>query len=800
MSNRGIPNFDFTARDWDSNLEALIELVRIREPEKWTSLFDGDLGRVLLEAMAYNTTLLSYSADAHALESFIDTLRLRESATHFAALTSYQIRRGTVASVEAYAVANRTPPSGKKFRIRKGTKIVDKIGQPWEIARDYTVEDGYQTPVEEIFSYGDIKGRLATSNGVLQDVKALLKLEPGSAVGVLTNSAGERFDSAVNFTSRVGKGQILRLGAEWSNNAFGSPPPPQLDEYAIVDTGRYDYDLHPNSIIYLDRPWAGASTWIGKWAIESRSILLQQGEAKSETFTAPSVVEDRIRWTVSGTYYPVAMGSLEGVTPSGASSTSHTAVPNSGISVTINGILWRETRSLLFETPDALAYQVRFDELDKPTVMFGDGLFGAMIPESAVVRVSYRIGGGARGNITQNSLDTAIAVQTDTGDTAQVYLSNPYTVGRGGQDRETLQEIKRNIPKHVRANDRAVTVEDYSSLASNFVDAVAGRIKLAKGVLHKNLVPREQNIVWVYAWVEGSAGQLAAPSMELKQRLLDYLNARKMVTDEVVIVDGKSTPVPVEVRYCVEKWSDRVVARQKVQSAINAVFARMTPGTPLRLSALYEAVEALNEVKFCQFTHPKRDVIPSNEFELFYNPMQFPAETRLAAPVARGESTVTVEDGSIFYPQGIITIYETGKVPTAAVVSSITGNVVTLRHDITAQDNYSLDAFVSDSAYFPQDWQFERPVDLFISYAAGNATSTLITESIIRKLKIYFSETLRPEEPLSRVTLQLLLRSIPNISTSDVRLHSIDGVSEQVVPSSSEKITLGVLSINNEVF
>ena len=793
------PNIDFTARDWESNVAALKEFVRVREPERWNSFFEGDLGMVVLEMIAYDSTMLSYVLDAQTQECYIDTLRIRESALHFARLTSYQIRRATVASVEVYALSNQTPTSGNRFRIRKGRVVKDKLGQPWEVTKDYVVEAGKQTPVSLLVQYGDVKGKFVTSTGVVNEINALIKLEPNSSVATLVNEAGERLNSEVNFGPTIGAGHILRLQNEWLDPAFGAAPVPALDEYAIVEPGKFDFDIYGNAVLYLDRPWAGASNWIGKWRIESRNIILQQGEAKNESFTGPTEVADRRNFEVKGNFYPVAMGNIEQTIPSGYSGNRLLSGFSSGIEVTVNGVVWRETSSLLFEPPDSFAYEVDFDEKDRFVITFGNGVFGALIPVSAVVQAAYRVGGGATGNVTQNSFDTAFPIDSGTpGTPAQLYLTNSYTVGRGGQDRESLTEVKRNIPQHVRTNDRAVTVEDYAYLASNFADPTVGRIKLAKGVVHKNVVPREQNVVWVYAWVEGSNGQLTAPTLSLKSRLLEYLNERKMITDEVVIIDGITTPIPVELRYSFNKGADRVATGQKVQAAINFLFAGIRPGDTFHLSALYEAVESVSEVGYCQVLNPKTDVIPSNEFELFSNTLQLPAPARLVVKPFKGDLSVVVQDPSPFYEKGYLSIFESGSVPTTAIIADIQSNVITLRQDTPLQDTYSLEASVLNSEYYPLDWQFERKIDVFVSYDTGNGTQDVVTSTIARKVKRYFNEVLRPEEPLVRTRLELLVRSVTNVTTSEVFLRSLDNTDENVSPAQGEKIMLGTLSINGQ--
>src|SRR4029079_12857694 len=72
---------------------------------------------------------------------------------------------------------------------------------------------------------------------------------------------------------------------------------------------------------------------------------------------------------------------------------------------------------------------------------------------------SYRIGGGALGNVNANTL-------TSLG-RALAYIeagTNPIPP-MGGSDRETIEDAKNRAPYTIKSRDRAVTTEDYEMLA-----------------------------------------------------------------------------------------------------------------------------------------------------------------------------------------------------------------------------------------------------------------------------------------------------------------------------------------------
>ena len=85
-----------------------------------------------------------------------------------------------------------------------------------------------------------------------------------------------------------------------------------------------------------------------------------------------------------------------------------------------------------------------------------------MVPpegKNSIVATSYRIGGGALGNVNANTL-------TSLG-RALAYIesvTNPMPA-TGGADRETIDEAKARAPYTIKSRDRAVTTEDYEMLA-----------------------------------------------------------------------------------------------------------------------------------------------------------------------------------------------------------------------------------------------------------------------------------------------------------------------------------------------
>lgn len=91
---------DYMARDYDSFLRSMRELVPEKLPE-WTEYeSEADFGNVLLQLFAHMGDILSYYQDRVANESFLGTARTRRSIIHHLRLIGYQLSTAAPASTE----------------------------------------------------------------------------------------------------------------------------------------------------------------------------------------------------------------------------------------------------------------------------------------------------------------------------------------------------------------------------------------------------------------------------------------------------------------------------------------------------------------------------------------------------------------------------------------------------------------------------------------------------------------------------------------------------------------------------
>src|SRR5439155_17279775 len=80
------------------------------------------------------------------------------------------------------------------------------------------------------------------------------------------------------------------------------------------------------------------------------------------------------------------------------------------------------------------------------TIRFGDGTFGEIPTDGAVFDVTYRVGGGAIGNVAADSITQA----STNAQKEDIAVTNPLAA-TGGDDAEPLDRVRRLAPEAFRA-------------------------------------------------------------------------------------------------------------------------------------------------------------------------------------------------------------------------------------------------------------------------------------------------------------------------------------------------------------
>ena len=238
---------------------------------------------------------------------------------------------------------------------------------------------------------------------------------------------------------------------------------------------------------------------------------------------------------------------------------------------------------------------------------FGDGVRGRLPSPGANFVVTYRRGGGVNGNIVRNNINQDINCVIGS-TTVQANLTN-ITQGTGGTPAESVEHAKRYAPYFFRTQYRAVTGEDYNTLANTFVGN-AGQTAKAMAVLRKN--GAAANVIDLYVLAKATENQLERASVAFKKELLDYFQNYKMLTDEIVVSDGVVRTLDIVATLYIDK-SKRAFADSIKQKAANKLVEYFSVdnvdfGEKISLADVTNTMLTVPEIRFFNIDNLEKDI------------------------------------------------------------------------------------------------------------------------------------------------------------------------------------------------
>ena len=207
------------------------------------------------------------------------------------------------------------------------------------------------------------------------------------------------------------------------------------------------------------------------------------------------------------------------------------------------------------------------------------------VPEAGRrVRVSqYRYGGGVLGNVP------AERIQVLRSSVPYIDRVSNFERAEGGRDQESLDEVKVRAQRELRAQQRAVTAEDFENLAKNASREVA-RVKcngaarggqgLAPGVIELLVVPAAFDSLEV-----GKLDKLTLHP-DLQDEIRDYLDQYRLLATIMNIREPKYIGVKVTAEIAIAEFSQPEVVKARVQDRLKRYLS------PLAIGPVEERAEA----------------------------------------------------------------------------------------------------------------------------------------------------------------------------------------------------------------
>lgn len=262
-------------------------------------------------------------------------------------------------------------------------------------------------------------------------------------------------------------------------------------------------------------------------------------------------------------------------------------------------------------------FEVVYDDQYNATVVFGDGSVGISPEDTASFRVEYRVGGGTRGNLEKDVINTSIGTSPSR---IPGTLTN-VSKATGGANAETVEHAKKYAPLTFRRQDRLVTLEDYSVFANTFISNF-GTVGKATAATRKAYA--SANVIDIYILEKASDLQLQRATTNFKTQLLTDINKKKMATDDIAIVDGliRTLDLVVSIKIDKEEEENQSSIKNKVRDRVLAYMNADNRdfGQDLNIAELNRQIFEVDEVRFSTIDNLDQNVpIDFNEIAQLNN-------------------------------------------------------------------------------------------------------------------------------------------------------------------------------------
>ncbi|TAH37111.1 MAG: putative baseplate assembly protein [Planctomycetota bacterium] len=610
------PRLDYQAKDYASFRRLMLDRLSQVAP-RWRERNPADLGVAVVEAVAHVADQLSYYQDAVATEAYLGTARQRISVRRHARLLDYPMHDGR--NARAWVVLEVAPEAdgvllpGPRIRAadgvpRPGTRLLGSVAGAdtvvpesefqrladagalvFETMHELVLRPGrnailFHTWGDEgcCLPAGATRATLRNRSGALDDLAAgdfLLfeqvrdpetlqaadadpRLRHVVRVAALrhredplfardggTRATGPRLSVVdVSWDAADALPFALPVGEVLVQEDGTAPPVPRplalaRGNVVLADHGRTLLD----EPIELSVP-AGAAPWRAR--LQHSGVTQQSLQRTESAVDAPfdpaapaaSAVEETLRLDRS------AVVLLEKA-PGGE-----------------RPLLWRPCRSLLASGPFAREFVVETDDAGTAHLRFGDGAHGLQPAPGARLRASYRVGNGSAGNAGAGAIAHVVAPESDAPGTkleakAVLRVRNPLPA-RGGQDPESIAQVRIRAPQAFRVQRRAVTEEDWTAAARQHPGVQRARAQ------------RRWTGSWttVFLAVDRKGG--APVDAAFEEELRAFLEPYRLAGADLEIAPPRFVPLDIAFTVCVRPGHYRgVVQRALLERFSNRVLA-----------------------------------------------------------------------------------------------------------------------------------------------------------------------------------------------------------------------------------
>jgi len=222
-------------------------------------------------------------------------------------------------------------------------------------------------------------------------------------------------------------------------------------------------------------------------------------------------------------------------------------IPESFI-LTVDAVAWTRVDGFGDKGPSDEVFVLDLDFDGTGFILFGDGARGELPPSGAAINVFYRVGGGAIGNVAQDTIDVLLDAPSYVQGVAN---PNPAT---GGAEEESPDHIKIYAPIAIREGGQLNTLDAVRSYLESLISIARAKPFLQPGQKIQCYVLMEQGFSLTPAF---------ATSIE------NDVLTRLIMGFTIELLPPKFKETNVQVRVFAVRGSDRQAVTNKVNTAID---------------------------------------------------------------------------------------------------------------------------------------------------------------------------------------------------------------------------------------
>jgi hypothetical protein len=636
-----VPDIDYLAKDFASFRRVMLDRMAALVPQ-WKERNPADLGIMLVEALAYTADQLSYQQDAVATEAYLGTARRRISVRRHARLMDYVMSEGcnarTWVHVRVSADVVRADPNDPA--IPAGTKVTTQLpGQTVTVADDpriYARADAVFETMESLQSLYAAHNELhlhtwsdqrcCLPKGALSATLAghHPQLAPGTILIFEEVVGAETGDAADADPARR---HAVRVNSVTATEAGGSPLLDPVSGSQITEIAWNDEDALPFPLClsaattrgYLD----GISVARGNVVLADHGMTLEEeslGTVREPFLSMPRpsggdrcAMAERER--VPSRFRPrLAHGPLtHAARPYDHGQSARQAMQwtlrEVQPAMTMTGTLsaattpWTLRRDLLNSDAGGDEYVVEIENDGAGWIRFGDDAHGRRPEPGTEFFARYRVGNGSSGNVGADSLAHLALTLTEI-----TLVRNPLPA-TGGQEPESLEDVRQRAPVAYRVQERAVTPADYAE--------VTGR--------HSAVQRAAATFRWTGSWhtvfVTVDRGGGASVSEEFEGEIRTHVERYRMAGHDLEVDGPRFVSLEIDLHVCVtseyfrsdvERELYEVLSNRDLPDARRGLFHpdNFTFGQPVYLSTLYAAAHQVMGVESVEIRTFQRQGVP----------------------------------------------------------------------------------------------------------------------------------------------------------------------------------------------